>query len=212
MQQSFINSTSFTIRINICLVRASQFLHQFCLLVKYKPRKEHIIPDVLNRFTRANNLGYSPFYLELNTLFVYYIILVKIHPNLIFHILKDYVANNWQARVQLQILNNKKLSTNEAILLFVTKKIRTSNTNSYFELKPNGFQATNINIVQTTIKKLTLCLSDKSKLIVYFNCLIGVRRFYIFLAIALEIIAIAYGKKHSNFFQYYKSIFRSQYI
>ena len=43
MKQSSIVSTSSTMRMNIRLVRASQYLRQFRLEVRHKPGKMHII-------------------------------------------------------------------------------------------------------------------------------------------------------------------------
>lgn len=95
MQQSSITFTSSTIRMNVHLVRVSWFLRQFRLVVRYKLEKEQIMLDALSKLASANNLGYTPFYSELNAVFVYYTTLVKIHPDLISHILEDYAANNW---------------------------------------------------------------------------------------------------------------------
>ena len=41
-------------RINIRLIRASQFLRQFNLEVRHKLKKKHIISDALSRLTSAN--------------------------------------------------------------------------------------------------------------------------------------------------------------
>lgn len=80
-------------RINIQLVRASQFLRQFHLIVRHKSGKEHIIPDALNRRASANNLGYDPKYSELDALFVYHITLVQINPDLVKRILDGYISD-----------------------------------------------------------------------------------------------------------------------
>lgn len=50
---------SFTMRINICLVKASQFFRQFCLILRHPPGKKQIIPDALNKLANANNAGYN---------------------------------------------------------------------------------------------------------------------------------------------------------
>lgn len=63
-------------KINIRLVRASQFLKQFHLIVKYKSGKEHIIIDTLNKLASTNNVGHNLEYSELYTLFVYHKTLV----------------------------------------------------------------------------------------------------------------------------------------
>ena len=94
MQQSSITSTSSTIRMNVRLVRASQFLQQFRLVVRHKPGKEHIIPDMLSRLASANRAGHDKVYSKLDALFTYHATLVEISPDLIQHILDGYLANN----------------------------------------------------------------------------------------------------------------------
>lgn len=61
---------------NVRLVRVSQFLRQFRLIVQHKRRKEHIIPDALSRLASANNIGHDVEYSELDALFVYHTTLV----------------------------------------------------------------------------------------------------------------------------------------
>lgn len=80
---------------NICLMRASQFLQQFRLVVRHKPGKEHIIPDALSRLANANCAGQNEVYSELDALFIYHATLVKISPDLIKRILDGYLSNNW---------------------------------------------------------------------------------------------------------------------
>ena len=53
MKQTLLVTTS-TVRANVRLIRASQFLRQFQLDVRYKPGKEHIIPDALLRLASTN--------------------------------------------------------------------------------------------------------------------------------------------------------------
>lgn len=82
-------------RMNVCLVRASQFFPQFCLMVYYKPRKEHIIPDALSRLASTNYVGQDNLYFELDAFFIYHASLVNISPNLVRHIIDGYLVNNW---------------------------------------------------------------------------------------------------------------------
>lgn len=98
-------------RMNVCLVRASQFLHQFRLVVRHKPGKEHIVPDALSRLASANtNLPWEdPNYSELDALFTYNTTLIDIHPDLVKRIVKGYKADNWWAKIWRQIEENNKL-------------------------------------------------------------------------------------------------------
>lgn len=52
-QRSIVSTTS-TMQMNLSLVRASQFLCQFNLDVRYKPGKENIAPDALSRLASTN--------------------------------------------------------------------------------------------------------------------------------------------------------------
>ena len=99
MQQSFITSISFTIRIDIRLIRAFLFHRQIRLVVKHKPNKKHIILDAPSRLANANNSGHASAYSKLDVLFVYYTTLVEIQPDLVSRILENYAADNWWAQV-----------------------------------------------------------------------------------------------------------------
>ena len=95
LNQSSITSTTLTIQMNICLVRASQFLQQFRLVVQHKPRKEHILPDALSRLASANtNLpSQNPTYSKLDALFVYNAMLVAMNEDLAQCIVEGYKSN-----------------------------------------------------------------------------------------------------------------------
>ena len=94
-QQSSITWTTSTMRLNLQLVRASQFLQQFKLDVRHKPGKEHIIPDALSQLASANVGQANPSYSELDALFTYNTTLVEIHPELISRILAGYEADDY---------------------------------------------------------------------------------------------------------------------
>ena len=71
MKQSSITSTTSTLRMNVRLVRASQFLRQFQLNVRHKPGKDHIVPDALSRLASATTTGLAEDYSELDALYGY---------------------------------------------------------------------------------------------------------------------------------------------
>lgn len=54
VRQTTLNSSS-TDKMNLRLVRASQYLSQFELDVRYKPGKQHIVPDTLSRLTSTEH-------------------------------------------------------------------------------------------------------------------------------------------------------------
>lgn len=90
LEQFFIILTTLTIKINLRLVKASQFLQQFKLDVWYKPGKEQIIFDTLSRLASTNVGCTYYFYSELDALFTYNATLVKIYFNLVSKILTSY--------------------------------------------------------------------------------------------------------------------------
>lgn len=92
-QQSSITSTTLMMRLNLRLVRVSQFLQQFILEVRHKLGKEHIIPDTLSRLTSSNTGQADPQHSELDALFTYNTMLVELHPTLISRILAGYKAD-----------------------------------------------------------------------------------------------------------------------
>ena len=97
LNQSSITSTTSTMRMNVCLVRASQFLRQFRLVVRHKPGKEHILPDALSRLASANtNLpSQDPSYSKLDAFFAYNTTLVAMNEDLAQRIVKGYESNPW---------------------------------------------------------------------------------------------------------------------
>lgn len=113
-------------------VRASWFLYQFCLVVRHKLGKKHIIPDALSKITSTNNTVYDNEYSELNSLFAYYTTLVEINLDLVKHILNGYTADNWWTKVHKQILDNNELGPDKTILPFVVANSLPSNSDPYF--------------------------------------------------------------------------------
>lgn len=120
---------------NIRLVRASQFFRQLRLVVRHKPGKEHIILDALSRLANANDTFHNNEYLGLDSLFAYYTTLVEINTDLIKHILDGYAADSWWTRVHKQILDNKELGSDKAILLFVVADSLPSDSDPYFQAR-----------------------------------------------------------------------------
>ena len=60
-------------RINIRLIRASQFLRQFRLDIRYKFNKKYIILDTLSRFINTNKFILFEDYSKLDALYNYII-------------------------------------------------------------------------------------------------------------------------------------------
>ena len=70
-------STTNSDKLNLRLIRASQYLSQFNLGVRHKPSKEHIVPDALSRLPAKGNSSTED---TLDDLDAYLITLVSIEP------------------------------------------------------------------------------------------------------------------------------------
>lgn len=77
-------------RLNLRLIRASQFLQQSKLNVRHKPGKDHFILDTLSCLTSANTGHADPQHFEFDALFIYSIKLIEIYLVLISQILAGY--------------------------------------------------------------------------------------------------------------------------
>ena len=103
LQQSSITSMTPTMRMNLCLIRASQFLQRFRLDVRYKPGKKHIIPHALSHLASINVGCANASHSELDVLFTYNATLIKIHADLISRILAGYEDDEYWARLCCQV-------------------------------------------------------------------------------------------------------------
>ena len=214
MQQSSITLTSSTMKINVRLIRASQFLRQFHLIVRHKPEKEHIITDALSRLASANSSGHDAEYAEHDALFIYHTTLVWINPDLVKQILDGYTSDGWWSRVCKQVLNNEKQRLDKALLPFVLADADPSDSDMYFQPRlesPNN----------TALESDSMSLSEEqsdvfepntNKLIFHLDRLIGVRRLCIPPSMAPELLSIAHGEGHPGFSRCHEIISRSWFI
>ncbi len=163
-------------RLNLKLVRASQFLQQFKLDVWYKPGKEHIILDVLSQLVSANTRHPDPLHSELDILFTYNTTLVEIHPALVSQILAGYKEDPWWARLQLQIQTNSDLGVDIATLLFVIGSTPPTDTDFYLTPRPDGDENLLLSPMPTEQIPEGLPVPDKSKLLYHINRLTNVHR------------------------------------
>ena len=199
-----------TIRMNVCLVKAFQFLQQFCLMVRHKPRKEHIIPDALSRQACANRTRYNKIYFELDALFTYNATLVKISPELIKCIFDSYLTDDWWVKVQKQLLTNNNLGPDKAILLFVFSSAKPpSSANLYFLPRPELQEhASNLPALEPAQPMHT----KGAQLIYYLDHVTGVCQLCIPPAVVLDLLAITHDEGHFGFACCHEIISRSWYI
>ena len=142
MKQSSITSTNSTMRMNVRLIRASQFLKQFRLDVRHKPGKEHIVPDALSRLASANGSPLPEMYDELDALFT--TALVEMSPTFLQGLEDGYKADPFYVRIAALIAKNEDANEDVVGLSFVRgKHIDTAETyqNLFFHVsKLTGVQ------------------------------------------------------------------------
>lgn len=123
-------------RLNLRLVKASQFFQQFKLDVRHKSEKENIITNTLSRLVNINVGLTNPGYLELDALFTYNATFVKIYSTLILRILAGYKADAYWSYLQRQIQVNEELNLNKTLLPFIISSVPILDTDLYMNLYP----------------------------------------------------------------------------
>lgn len=184
------------------------------MIVRHKPGKEHIIPDALSRLASANNSGHDPEYSELDALFVYHITLVQISPDLVKRILDGYASDEWWSKIRKQVLDNKKLGVDKALLPFVLADAQLSDSDPYFQPRPEPPKNTALesDSISPSETQSGVLGPNTSRLIFHLDCLTGVRRLCIPPSVAPELLAIAHGERHPGFLRCHEIISRSWFI
>ena len=199
-------------RLNLRLVRTSQFLQQFKLKVCHKPGKEHIISDALSRLASSNTGHADPQHSELDALFTSSTTLVELHPTLISRILAGYEADPWWARLQRQIQSNNELGADAATLPFVIGSTPSTDSDPYMAPRPKGEEYLQPNILPALKGPECLSRPNKAKLFYHVNRLTNVHCLCIPPSVASDILGIAYGEGHSGFSRCFEIVFRSWFI
>ena len=212
LQQSSITSTTSTMRLNLRLMRASQFFQQFKLEVRHKPGKEHIIPDALSRFVSSNTGHADPQHSELDALFTYSTTLVKLYPTLISRILAGYEADLWWARLQWQIQSNDELGADAATLPFVIGSTLSTDSNPYMAPQPEEEEYLQPNILPALEGPECLLRHDKAKLLYQVNRLTNVHCLCIPPSVAPDILGIAHDEGHPGFSRCFEIVSRSWFL
>ena len=235
LQQSSITSTTSTMRMNLRLVRASQFLQQFRLDLRHKPGKEHIIPDALSRLASTNVGCSDASHSELDALFTYNSTLIEIQPDLVSRILAGYEDDEYWARLRRQVQANEDLGDDKALLPFITGGSYKSDSDPYMAPRPEGSTDAPSNTTSpaskdpaspstelddppagrdttVAVENSALPPPDKSKLLYQVNRTTGNLRLCIPPTVAPDILQIAHGEGHPGFSRCYEIVTRSWYI
>ena len=112
------------------------------------------------------------------------------------------------------MLNNKELGVDKALLPFVLAGAQPSDSDPYFQLKPEPPSNTTLepNSVFLLEEQLPFVEPGTSGLIFHLDCLTGIRRLCIPPSMASELLAIAYGEGHPGFLRCHEIISRSWFI
>lgn len=195
-------------KLNLWLVRASQFLQQFRLDVCHKPGKEYIVPDALSRLANANRHP-NPQHSKLDALFTYNTTVVEIHPALMSRILAGYKAEPWWVRLQLEIQANSNLGVDAVTLPFVVGSTPPTDSDPYLAPCPNSSK--NLPPISLDVEETSeeLLIPDKSKLFYHINRVTNVHHLYIPSSVAPDILSVAHKEGYPGFSWCYEIITRS---
>ena len=134
VRQTSINTVS-TKKLNLRLIRASEYLQRFRLDVRYKPDKINTIPDALSRLTsREYRPETNESILEALNIHYFPVSLIELSPNFRRRILKGYQKPRW-TRVLQVVRDNKALRENAAKLPY-----RVVNNLLYFDNDKRGLR------------------------------------------------------------------------
>ncbi len=108
-KQTSIINTNWISRMNLRLIKTSQFFNQFSNLeIRHKSEKYHLISDVLSRLQSLNKENTSNNHVELDELFAehavyaYNIILIEINSDFRQRIINEYFKNEaWKKIIQI---------------------------------------------------------------------------------------------------------------
>lgn len=215
MKQNSIVSTTSTMRMNVRLVRASQFLRQFNLEVRHKPGKEHIIPDALSRLASANHGQESeiPQYSELDVLFT--CSLVEMSDDFRHRLVKGYKSDPWYSRLLRQIDENERIGEDAVMLSFIRGQPDDPESSS----NPRSSHSPPERISSRTPESSSSPLPDTSEnsgssedLIYHIDRVTGNQRLCIPPALVKEILHLAHGNGHPGFQRCYEIVSASWYI
>ena len=217
LKQTSIVSTS-TLRLNVRLIRASQFLRQFNLQVSHKPGKEHILPDALSRLASLNGEQLSDEHSELDVLYT----TTMVEMSEAFHdkCLQGYQKDGFWKRISQQIDDNDALNENAAILPFVRGKnrpfaprfeanfgpdLREENTASL----PTILEEPASVLDNAEVAESTVNLND---LIFHVDRISGKQRLCIPSNVLPEILQMAHGDTHPGFQRCYDIVSGSWFV
>lgn len=207
-EQTLITFTNFTIRMNVRLIRISQFLSQFNLDVRYKSNKDHIIFDALFKLASINiNQFVDKDHAELNVLFANNSTLVKMSTEFYNKIIEKYFKNSMWKKIRDIIQKNETLEENATSLFFSTRRV-SSEIDPYMKSRSKQLIA-----LQNSKSEQINALQERlSQLIYHSDNLIDLHRLCISTNCVQNIFEVAHDEEHSSFARCFEIIFKAWYI
>ncbi len=202
-------------RMNLRLIKASQFLSQFFnLKIRHKSDKYHLISNALFRLQSLNKKNLSDDHAELNDLFVehnviyvYNITLMKLNSEFCKRIIENYFKDDaWKRIIQI-IDQNTALKENVAKLSFIRESQMISRESDLY-------MTSNINTstISLNFSNAVFFCNEDQDLIYHVNKFTEEKRLCILSNCVSNILTIAHEQKHSDFEVSFEIISRSWYI
>jgi hypothetical protein len=237
-KQTLIINTNFVMRMNLRLIRVSQFLSQFSnLKIRHKSRKYHLISDALFRLQNLNKENLSDDHAKLNELFVEYnkivyvynTILIKLNAEFRARIIEKYFRDEtWRSIIQT-IDENAALKENAAKLSFVresTTVFRESDSYMISNIESRSSKSVSLSNETQKISRSSKSVSrfnenqkksissdqNDKDLIYHVNKSIEEKRLCISSECVSNILATAHDQDHSKFDVCFEIIIRFWYI
>ena len=107
-----------TNRLNLRLIRVSDYIQRFNLTLKYIPNKTNIILDILSRLEIINELLINLENLKLDALFIVIIIMIKMSNEFRQKLINKYKRKKKWVKIRKTIKKNDKLKRNIAKISF----------------------------------------------------------------------------------------------
>ena len=133
VRQTSLNTTS-TEKLNLRLIRASEYLQRFRLDIRYKPGKINIVPDALSRLASREYRPESEAVLDVLTVKCFPVSLVEVSSEYRQRLLEGYREPRW-TRVLQTLRENDALGSNAAALPY-----RVINDLLYFDDDERGLR------------------------------------------------------------------------
>jgi hypothetical protein len=211
-KQTSIINTNFVMKMNLRLIRVSQFLNQFSnLKIRHKSRKYHLISDALFRLQNLNKKDLSKDHAELNELLVdhnavhvYNTILMKLNSEFWKHIVNDYVMNESWKKI-IQTIDQNAILEENAIEVSFVREFDTMSRESDFYMTSS---------IKSSLKISVSNHSNNKNLIYHVNRLTEEKRLCISFNCVSDILIIAHEQEqdHSEFDVCFEIIIRFWYI